>query len=146
MVTPDAVRVGRSLARMSRVLEQASSAAGLTLAQYRVLVLVAERPQRASALAAKADVQRATLSAVVNGLERAGLLHRAAVAGDGRGVQLSLTAQGRLALERGEATLGSQLSAMAGTGGVRLETLAADLDGLLAGFEALCAVPGEGDT
>lgn len=127
------------MARLSRLLELASSEVGLSLAQYRVLVLVAERPQRASELAAMADVRRATLSAIVGGLERSGLLRRQPVAGDGRGVQLQLTAAGRRALAQAEGALASQLAEAAGIGSVDLGALAGALDRLLAGFEARCA-------
>lgn len=133
------VRVGRAMARLSRLLEVASSSAGLSLAQYRVLVLVAERPQRASALAARADVQRATLSAIVGGLERVGLLRRRPVAGDGRGVQLQLTVAGRRALAQTEAALAAQLADAASIGSVDLEMLAGALDSMLEGFEPRCA-------
>jgi len=140
-VDASAVRVGRTLARLSRILEQASSQAGLSLAQYRVLALVADRPQRASALAARVDVQRATLSAVVGGLERAGLLARHAVAGDGRGVQLGLTPRGRAALASVDRHLGVQLVEMAAAGSVgELDMLAGLLEGLVRGFEARCVV------
>jgi len=138
------VRVGRALARLSRLLEQASSGAGLSLAQYRVLVFVAERPQRASALAAKVDVQRATLSAIVGGLERAGLLRRVPVAHDGRGVQLRLTPAGRRLLDRAEQSLTAQLCEVAGAGDVDLVTLAGQLERMLTGFELVYAVPPSG--
>lgn len=133
----DQVRIGRSLARLSRLLEQASSAAGLTLAQYRVLVFVADRPQRASALAAKVDVQRATLSTIVAGLERAGLLQRAAVEEDGRGVQLQLTPGGRQALAGVERALDDRLAEVVSAGGVDAPALACHLEGMLRGFETV---------
>ncbi|MDA8267614.1 MAG: MarR family transcriptional regulator [Actinomycetota bacterium] len=139
--TADPVRVGRALARLSRLLEQASSDAGLTLAQYRVLVFVADRPERASALAVKVDVRRATLSAIVGGLERAGLLQRVAVEGDGRGVQLQVTPEGRAALAMVDDTLGSRLADVIAAGAVAGGTLAAELERMIAGFEAVCGSP-----
>ncbi|MCK4176577.1 MarR family winged helix-turn-helix transcriptional regulator [Aciditerrimonas ferrireducens] len=132
------VAVGRALARLSRLLEQASSAAGLTLAQYRVLVLVAQRPERASALAAKADVQRATLSAIVAGLERGGLLAREPVAEDGRGVRLRLTEHGASQLAAVERELGERLRAACEAGGCDPEALAGLLGAVLVGFETTC--------
>ncbi len=137
---PEPVRVGRALARLSRVLDHASSSAGLSVAQYRVLVFVAERPQRASALATKVDVQRATLSAIVGGLERAGLLQRTAVESDGRGVQLELTPAGAEALVRAERSLAGQLGEIMTAGGVDANGLAALLEAMLGGFESVCAV------
>lgn len=139
------MRVGRALARLSRLLEQASSDAGLTLAQYRVLVLVADHPERASALADKVDVRRATLSAIVTGLERSGLVRRAAVAGDARGVQLQVTPEGRAVLASVEDVLGSRLADVMAAGSVDARLLAAQLERTIAGFEAVCAVPGSPD-
>lgn len=134
---PAATRVGRSLARLSRILEQSATASGVSLAQYRVLVLVSEEPHRASALAAKVDVQRATLSTIVSGLERMGLLERASVAHDGRGVQLQLTALGRTTLRRVESVLTDRVAAAADTGEADAPRIADELDHLLAGFAEL---------
>ncbi|MHB1535367.1 MAG: MarR family winged helix-turn-helix transcriptional regulator [Acidimicrobiales bacterium] len=138
-LVPQPVRIGRALARLSRLLEQASHGAGLSLAQYRVLVFVAERPQRASALATKVDVRRATLSAIVSGLERAGLLRRVAVEGDGRGVQLQLTPAGRAVLVEAEESLARHLSQVMTAGGVEAAGLVERLEAMLVGFEAMCA-------
>ena len=132
------MRVGRALARLSRLLEQASSDAGLTLAQYRVLVFVADRPERAAALADKVDVRRATLSAIVGGLARTGLVRRVSVAGDGRGVQLQVTPRGRAVLGAVEDALGARLAGVMAAGSVDAGTLAAELERTIAGFEALC--------
>ncbi len=130
------VRVGRALARLSRLLEQTAGAAGLTLAQYRVLVFVSDEPCRASALAAKVDVRRATLSSIVAGLERDGLLDRVAVEDDGRGVLLRVTPAGAEALAAVERSLRARLVEAAEAGAVAVEPLAAALDAMVAGFIA----------
>lgn len=124
------------MARLSRLLEQASLSAGLSLAQYRVLVFVSEEPLRASKLATKVDVQRATLSAIVGGLERGGLLDRVPVEHDGRGVQLELTDAGRVALAGAEDTLARLLSRAITVGGVDVGRMAEDLERVLLGFAA----------
>ncbi|MGC8627423.1 MAG: MarR family winged helix-turn-helix transcriptional regulator [Acidimicrobiales bacterium] len=130
-----AISAGRSLSRLSRLLELASASAGLTLAQYRVLVFLAQRPQRARSLAAKAEVQRSTLSAIVGGLCRGGLLVRNPVESDGRGVELELTDAGRSALRQVDATLAERLlQATSGTG-VDIHLLAANLEALVEGLE-----------
>ena len=134
---PAPIRLGRSISRLSRLLEQVASRSGLTLAQYRVLVLVSEAPHRASVLAAKIDVRRATLSAIVTGLEQNGLLERATVAGDRRGVSLHLTAAGHAALVQTEAVLAEQLSQAVDLGGLDGDRAAEDLDRLLTGFAML---------
>jgi DNA-binding MarR family transcriptional regulator len=130
------VRAGRAMARLSRLLEQTADAAGLSLAQYRVLVFVRQEPCRASALADKVDVRRATLSALVSGLERDGLLARAAAAGDGRGVVLEVTAAGAAALAAVEDRLEARLGRAAEAGSVDLAGLAPQLEALLTGFLA----------
>lgn len=131
---PVAQRVGRSLARLARLIEQTTAGSGLTLAQFRVLVLVGDAPQRASHLADKVEVQRATLSSIVAGLERSGLIERRAVVSDGRGVQLQLTDAGRSTLASAEEALGARLSRALAEGEVDAGVLADQLEGLLVGF------------
>jgi DNA-binding MarR family transcriptional regulator len=100
-----------------------------------VLVCVAQRPQRASSLAAKADIQRSTLSAIVGGLCREGLLVRNPVESDGRGVELDLTGAGRSALRQVDATLAERLSQATSGTGVDIHVLAANLEALLERLE-----------
>lgn len=100
----------RMLARLTRVVEQACQAVGLSLPQYRLLLFVARRPQRAGEVATKAAVSRPALTGLVDGLEKKGLLSRKAVAGDRRGISLELTEEGILALARAEEYLTGQLA------------------------------------
>lgn len=130
-----AVEVGRALTRISRDLEASCAGSGLSLAQYRVLLFVAQRPQRAAALAAHADVRRATLSAIVHGLVSAGLVERRPVAGDGRGVSLALTAAGRTQLAATEDRLGARLGELLDHAGVDPAVLAAQLGAVLGALE-----------
>lgn len=130
-----AVEVGRALTRISRDLEHCCAGTGLSLAQYRVLLFVAQRPQRAAALAAHADVRRATLSAIVHGLVAAGLVERHPVAEDGRGVSLALTTAGRAQLAETEGRLGAHLHELLAQAGLDPEVLAGQLGALLEALE-----------
>ncbi len=92
------LEVGRTLARLSRVIDHTCEEKGITSAQYRALLLVDQRPQRAFELAARMEVRRPTLSAIIQGLERSGLLNRVQAPEDGRGITLKLTPSGKAVL------------------------------------------------
>jgi Transcriptional regulators len=93
----------RALARVSRVLEAASS--DVSLAHYRVLSAVASGEERATVLAVRLALGKPAVSAAVESLCRRGLLERLDVAADARAVALSLTAEGALVLDRVEAEM-----------------------------------------
>jgi DNA-binding MarR family transcriptional regulator len=99
----------RLLARLARVAEQTCQQTGISLPQYRLLVSAAQGPQRASELAASVGVSRPTLTSLVDGLEQAGLVKRAPVPSDRRGIQLELTEAGREATARAEEALSGRL-------------------------------------
>jgi DNA-binding MarR family transcriptional regulator len=88
----------RAHAHLSRVLEAELLAdQRLSLASYDVLVQLAEAPQRRlrmTELAAAVLLSRSGVTRLVDRLERAGLVARCRVAGDGRGVAAELTAAG----------------------------------------------------
>lgn len=128
--------IGRALTRLSRVLEENCSGAGLTLAQYRVLLFVALRPWRATALADQVGVRRPTLSGIIDGLSRAGLVDRCGVTGDRRGVSIELTPAGRVALVEVEAQVRRGLTRLITGSGVDPGALAGSLDALLAELES----------
>ena len=96
----DLVRAARALAFASRSLERA--AGDLTLAQFRVLSLVAGGDERSSLLAERLAVAKPTITAVVDGLVERGLVAREAVEGDRRSLRLTLTKQGASALRAAE--------------------------------------------
>jgi len=108
-VTPD-FRAGiRLLARLARIAEQACQSTGISLPQYRLLVSISGHSQRASELATRVGVSRPTLTSLVDGLEQGGLLRRAPVPSDRRGIQLVPTEAGQLAVVRAEAALSQRL-------------------------------------
>jgi long-chain acyl-CoA synthetase len=96
----DLARAARALAFSARSLERA--AGDLTLAQFRVLSLVAGGDERSSLLAERLAVAKPTITAVVDGLVERGLVARDAIAGDRRSIRLTLTKQGNAALRTAE--------------------------------------------
>jgi DNA-binding MarR family transcriptional regulator len=102
----------RLLARLARVAEQACQSTGISLPQYRLLDSISGEPRRASELATCVGVSRPTLTSLVDGLERAGMLRRAAVPSDRRGIQLVATEAGRSALRRAEAALAQRIAGL----------------------------------
>ena len=60
-------RAARALALAARSLERAAGRVDLTLAQYRVLALIAAGDERASLLADRLAVAKPTITAVVDG-------------------------------------------------------------------------------
>ncbi len=99
----------RLLARLARVAEQACRSTGISLPQYRLLDSISDDARRASELAASVGVSRPTLTSLVDGLERTGMLRRAPVPNDRRGIQLIATEAGQAALRRAEAALAKRL-------------------------------------
>ncbi len=102
----------RTLARMARVLER--SCEGLSLAQYRVLALVAHGDERASRLADRLAVARPTVTAVVDGLVERGLLSRAPGDDDRRVTRIAITGAGVRALGAAELAMAERLEAVLG--------------------------------
>ncbi len=100
----------RLLARLSRIAETAFQQTGISLPQYRLLIELERRPRRAGEVAAELGVTRPTITALVDGLERDGLLRRVRVEHDRRGIQLETTEAGREALGRAEALLARRLA------------------------------------
>lgn len=88
----------RAHARIIRSLEtELLAEQQLSLGAYDVLVQLAEAPDRRLRMAELADavlLSRSGVTRLVDRLERAGLVARERVAGDGRGVVAALTQQG----------------------------------------------------
>jgi len=107
-IEPDFIPGIRLLARLARVAERACQESGISLPQYRLLVSISTRPQRASELAVEVGVSRPTLTSLVDGLAQSNLLRRVPVPSDRRGIQLEPTDEGRLAICRAESVLSSR--------------------------------------
>jgi DNA-binding MarR family transcriptional regulator len=104
----------RAAARLSRQVERALSTVELSLAQYRLLALLAGSDEMASALAGLLAVRPASVTAVVDGLVQRGLVERRPGEQDRRCVAQVLTRAGRSALSAGDEAVGRRLSALAG--------------------------------
>ncbi len=98
----DLPRAARALALAARALERAAAARELTLAQFRILALIAAGDERSSLLAERLAVAKPTITAVVDGLVERGLVIREAVAGDRRSIRVALTSTGVAALRAAE--------------------------------------------
>jgi DNA-binding MarR family transcriptional regulator len=107
MAAADLHRAARAIALAARKLERATG--DLTLAQYRVLALVAGGDERASLLATRLAVAKPTVTAVVDGLVERGYVTREAVEGDRRSLRLAVTKTGAQALADAEAAMADAL-------------------------------------
>ncbi len=100
----------RAIAILARQFDIACQGAGLSLPQYRLLLYMSVKPQRASELAAAAAVKRPTLTALVDGMVDAGLMTRQSVESDRRGIRLELSDDGRKKLAEVEELLREKLA------------------------------------
>src|SRR5882724_4981240 len=97
----------RAMAMLGRALERACS--DLTLAQYRILAMVASGDARASKLAERLAVAKPTVTAVVDGLVEKDYLRREAVPGDRRSASIVVTKVGRARLATAEDAMSARL-------------------------------------
>jgi DNA-binding MarR family transcriptional regulator len=100
----------RSLVVVARRLERACGT--LSLAQFRVLSLVAGGDERASRLAERLAVAKPTVTAVVDGLVERGYLAREAVEGDRRSIRLRVTDEGERAMHTAEDAMAEALDGL----------------------------------
>ena len=88
----------------------------LTLAQYRVLALIAAGDERSTLLATGLAVAKPTITAVVDGLVERGFIERGAVDGDRRSIRLGVTKAGTQALRGAEREMAAALERILGFG------------------------------
>jgi long-chain acyl-CoA synthetase len=100
---------GRTIARLARQVERAVTTVDLTLSQYRVLGILGEGREAASALADKLAVSRPSVTGVVDGLVARGLVSRGQADGDRRRVDIDLTDAGRVLLAAADAAVDERL-------------------------------------
>jgi DNA-binding MarR family transcriptional regulator len=105
---------GHVIARLARQVELAAATVDLTLSQYRVLALLAEGREAASALADKLAVSRPSVTGVIDGLVARKLVSREHDEGDRRRVGLDLTSDGRRLLATADAEIDRRLRDIAG--------------------------------
>lgn len=100
---------GRTIARLARQVECAVASVDLTLSQYRVLGILGDGREAASALADKLAVSRPSVTGVVDGLVARGLVRRGQADGDRRRVDIDLTDAGRVLLGAADAAVDERL-------------------------------------
>lgn len=100
----DAVPV---LVRLARLLERTDS--GLSLAQFRILELVARGTERSTQIASRLATSKPAITMAVEDLVGSGLLTRGSHHGDRRVIVLALTDDGRAALARAQRAYGERL-------------------------------------
>jgi long-chain acyl-CoA synthetase len=125
---------GRIVARLARQVELAAATVDISLAQYRLLILLDGGKEAASALADKLAVSRPSVTGVVDGLVARGLVERDHDMDDRRRVAHALTAEGRRVLEAADAEVERRLAAIAAH---RPDDAGAAFAGLLPWQEAL---------
>ncbi len=122
------MRAARAAARLSRQLERALAPVELSLPQYRLLALLDDSDELASALAGLLSVRPPSVTALVDGLVQRGLVERRASEHDRRCVTHVLTNTGRAVLTTGDRVVADRLANLVhhlpGTsGGTALEGL-----------------------
>jgi len=133
---PQPERPGRILARLARQIELAAATVDISLAQYRLLILLSEGKEAASALADKLAVSRPSVTGVVDGLVGRGLVERDHDVDDRRRVGHALTAEGRRVLAVADAEVERRLEEIVSH---RPDGAAAAFAGLVPWQEALDA-------
>jgi DNA-binding MarR family transcriptional regulator len=103
------VKSARVLAWITKSLERACARSGVSLAKYRVLVVVERCAFRSAEVASLARVGAPTLTALAESLVRAGLIERVPSRSDRRGVRLRITPAGVEAVRRTDAALAMEL-------------------------------------
>jgi len=100
---------GRTIARLARLVELAVATVDITLSQYRVLGILGDGHEAASALAEKLAVSRPSLTGVVDGLVARGLVLRNPNGSDRRRVEVDLTEAGRAVLLAADAAVDQRM-------------------------------------
>ncbi len=88
--------VRRTAARIDEIIRPELAAAGLTLEMWRVVISIyVHGPQSLGDLARRTSINLSTLSRLVGAMERARLVRRRRVVGNGRTVKIGLLPLGR---------------------------------------------------
>ena len=99
-----------AVAFAARSIERALD--NMTLPQFRVLMMIASSPERASRLADRLAVSPPSLTGILDGLVSRGWVARSEVDGDRPGVTLTITAAGAKAMETAKGATTDALDAL----------------------------------
>jgi DNA-binding MarR family transcriptional regulator len=121
----------RAIVFLYREFERVCRDEGISIPQYRLLLFLRHGPKRAGELAARAAIQRPTLTSLVDGLEKDGRIRRVQVEADRRGVRLELSDAGLVAMQSVEEKLSTLLEGLCEMG---------DKDEILDGFMGIARI------
>jgi long-chain acyl-CoA synthetase len=102
----------RVLARLSRIVESSLADADLSLPQYRLLAFLSQGDWAASVLADRLDVSRPSITSLVDGMVKRGLVERRHATDDRRRIDHVITAAGRAALEAADRSADGAITAV----------------------------------
>ena len=108
----DPLPLGRTIARLSRVLDNCLAEVGMSASQYRLLAFLSDEraASAASRLADKMSVTRPTITALVDGLVAKGWVERQVADDDRRRVDHKVTPAGRGALAEADEAIAVRLA------------------------------------
>ena len=104
--------IGRAVGWLARQVELVLAQQGLTLAQYRFLAVLTDRPAGASVLARDLGVSKPSVTAVADGLVNRGLVDRVGDARDRRRITHALTEPGRATVRTADEAIETGLGAV----------------------------------
>jgi long-chain acyl-CoA synthetase len=111
---PSTGTYGRVAAWLSKRVEVCLSELDLTLPQYRVLGILVEGSNAASALADRLAVRRPSVTALIDGLEARGFVERTHDECDRRRISLRLTDDGQRIVAEADRCVDAYLTSLAG--------------------------------
>lgn len=109
----------RTLVYLHHQIERAALASELSTSQYLMLHFLHEGPRRAMDFAAMTGFRRPSVSSVVAGLEKRGLIERSVDPDDGRAFKIEITAEGVAAFDAFETLMQQELESFLGASEVR---------------------------
>jgi len=113
VLTTEEIAAARAASGLTRQVDKAVTAIGLSVAQYRVLAILAEQTAAAGLLAERLAVRPPSVTSLVDGLVAKGLVRRGADAGDRRRQVLEVTAEGEVVLGQADAVVVARLRELA---------------------------------
>ena len=99
----------RVIVSLFREFELAARDGGMSMPQYRLLLFLRRGPRRAGELAALAEVKKPSITPLIAAMDELGWIARAADEADRRSARLTLTSEGRAAMDAMETRLGAVL-------------------------------------
>src|ERR1044072_4061400 len=105
-------RTVRALVVLHRELELATRQAGMSMGQYRILLMLRTGQRRAGEIAAAASLKKPTVSVLLNGLRERGWIEDGVDPVDGRVTRVELTQAGLASMKTFEGQLLQRLETL----------------------------------